>query len=452
MDSFDRLVLAVMAGLALAIGVVVALGDQVGAPVVDLSPKPDSAPPVTAHIAITFGQVMQPGTVEPRFSIKPPVSGQFSWEGARLVFTPDAPLTPGTTYMVSLEGRAESSAGRVSKPVSWSFRPRLPGVLYFGPADEVTRSLWAIDIDGDSPPRELIHTDYGLVDFAPSPDGSLIVMTVLNEAGSSDIWLANGDGSGMRRLIDCAPGGCSGAVWSPDGGQLAYERQEAAPGGGLGPSRVWLVDMASENSAPVYANDQVLGFTPAWSPDGSRLAFFDGREGVIRVLNVINGQGVLIPSVMGEVGVFSPDGTEMIYVDIRPVGGQFFTELYLASFEGKQGYSALLEEAEEDHWPAWSPDGRWVAFGRRRLDRQGGFGGQFMLLDRQSGAIRQVTDDPRYNCLGFKWDPTGRYVLFTRFDLEATPARPEVWLYDTGSPEAEPVRLVENAMGGQWLP
>ena len=395
---------------------------------------------------------MQTDTVESRFAIQPDVSGQFYWEGATLTFTPDVPLSPEVTYTVSLEAGAESTADRRAQTLSWSFRPRMPGVLYLAPADVAVRSLWYVPVDGSSPPQEIFPTDDGVFDFAPSPDGLQVAVTVFNTEGGSDIWLVEADGSTPRRLIACAAESCSTPAWSPDGRQLAYERQELAPDGGLGASRIWLYDLPSKSTAPVFEDNQILGYSPTWSADGRRLAFFDPLAAAIRALDVESGGSAFIPSAMGKVGVFSPDGEAMAFVDMRLVGRQFFTQLFVADFEGEQGIRPLVEDAQEDNWPGWSPDGRWVVFGRLRLDRQTGFGSQMMLLDWETGDLRQVTQDARYNNLDFRWGPTGRYILFTRFDLEATSARPELWLYDTTSPEGELIQLVENASVGRWLP
>ena len=75
MDSFDRLVLGVIAALMLAVGLVVALGDHVAVRIVSVTPAEGSAPPVTTSISIDFGQPMDVDSVESRLSISPPVDG-----------------------------------------------------------------------------------------------------------------------------------------------------------------------------------------------------------------------------------------------------------------------------------------------------------------------------------------------------------------------------------------
>jgi Tol biopolymer transport system component len=91
-----------------------------------------------------------------------------------------------------------------------------------------------------------------------------------------------------------------------------------------------------------------------------------------------------------------------------------------------------------------------VAFARRRLDRQGGRGSQLMLVDPATGDLRQVTGDVDYNNTAFTWDLSGQRILVQRYDISGDVARAEIWLYDTAEDDLS--LLVENALGGRWLP
>src|SRR5574341_324398 len=449
-NSFDRIVLGLIAALILAIGVVVLLGDRVGVPIHEISPAAGSTPPVTAAIRVTFGQDMKRDSVETRFHIEPLVSGELRWEGRTLVFDPAAPLVAGQSYTITIDPGAKSLAGRmVPRPVSWSFVPREPVVLYLAPANDAVKNLWMVPGSGGSP-VEVLATEYGIFNFAPSPDGTQIAVTVFNEDLSSEVWLVETDDFASRPITQCAPGNCANPTWAPESTILAYERQDASATGSPGPSRVWLYDVLSGETAPVFQDNQVLGFSPVWSPDGSRLAFFDANVQAIRVIDMDGGAQKVMPSQMGEVGSFSPDGDAMVYTDIRQVGQQFFPELWLAEFGDEAGIRPLMDQPEEDQSAVWSPDGRWIAFARRRLDRQNGLGRQLALYNVETTQIRMLTEDPDFNNTLFDWSIDSQRILVERFSLTAINGTQELWVYNLA--EDTFTLLVNNSVGGRWMP
>jgi Tol biopolymer transport system component len=211
-----------------------------------------------------------------------------------------------------------------------------------------------------------------------------------------------------------------------------------------------LYDTLNEETAPVYQDNQVLGYGAKWSPDGTRIAFFDANSHAIRVVPLAGGDAAVIPSDMGEVGSFSPDGNQMVYSDIRPVGQQFFTALWLANFDAEGGLQMLVDEPEEDQSPAWSPNNSMIAFGRRRLDRQGGFASQLMLYDAETGELRAITSDATYNNTRFSWSPSGDQLVVQRFNLDQMQAVSSLWVYDMEDGSMR--QVVDNGFGAVWLP
>jgi Tol biopolymer transport system component len=290
---------------------------------VSVTPAEGSAPPVTTSISIDFGQPMDVDSVESRLSISPPVDGVTHWEGTRLVFVPATPLAAGQTYQVTLEAGAVSERGRrLAESFAWTFAPRSIGFLYLSPADGDVRSLWYRSLDGQEA-RQVFAPSTGVFDYASSPDSTQVAVAVFDEAAQGvDMWLIDLEEDQPRKIINCAPGLCISPAFSPDGSLIAYERQEPAPDETPGPSRVWLYDVASGETSPVFEDDQVLGVTPSWSDDGGALAFYDANVQGIRVVDLADGSSTIIPSLLGETGDFSPDGSQMVYTDIRRVGRQ----------------------------------------------------------------------------------------------------------------------------------
>jgi subtilisin family serine protease len=74
------------------------------------------------NLTATFDMAMHRVSVENNFTLTPAAPGTFSWVGSRMIFTPNAPLTPGTAYRATIGPRARSADGvEMGKPVTWAF-------------------------------------------------------------------------------------------------------------------------------------------------------------------------------------------------------------------------------------------------------------------------------------------------------------------------------------------
>jgi dipeptidyl aminopeptidase/acylaminoacyl peptidase len=108
---------------------------------------------------------------------------------------------------------------------------------------------------------------------ALSPDGqrAVFVVTEVDSAENRyrrDLWIANTDGSGLRRLTWSNARGISGAQFSPDGRMLAFTQ---ARQGGKG--QVWILPLAEGGEAWPLTELETGAFGPVWSPDSRRIAF-----------------------------------------------------------------------------------------------------------------------------------------------------------------------------------
>jgi len=78
--------------------------------------------PVGTTITVTFSEAMTQSSAESAFSISPHVSGSFSWNGNKMIFTPSSDLDYLTTYTVTISTVAEDLTGNnLESPFSWSF-------------------------------------------------------------------------------------------------------------------------------------------------------------------------------------------------------------------------------------------------------------------------------------------------------------------------------------------
>jgi Tol biopolymer transport system component len=177
-----------------------------------------------------------------------------------------------------------------------------------------------------------------------SPDGHQ-----LTYAWSGDIYVMDADGSHIRQLTSDASGDFNPA-WSPDGSTIAYwNGNTSGVDGGPSGSEIYTIPAAG-GSPSRLTNDNVSNIEPTWSADSSRIGYWSG----------------------GELWVMDADGTNAHRV-YRGAGGAWS--------------------------PSWSPDGKRIAF-LRFDDSPTGVVPlmQILILDLETGTttpvpgIRTATD------------------------------------------------------------
>jgi TolB protein len=191
-----------------------------------------------------------------------------------------------------------------------------------------------------------------------SPDGSRIAFTSYRD-GNAEIYTMFSDGSGATRLTQ-NPAYDKEPVWSPDGDRIAFLRT------GAGETSVHIINADGSGDRSIAGTSN--GHAPSWSPDGSTIAFI----GMVQLCNFdVCGADVLTVATAGgsttnltqnAVGgvagdpAWSPDGSRIAYSQ----NGQ----LYTIGLDGAGPTRISRDPAAEDGAPVWSPDGTRLAFTR----------------------------------------------------------------------------------------
>lgn len=223
-------------------------------------------------------------------------------------------------------------------------------------SDEASfRDLYRIGRDGRNPLR-LTDNPEGNFEPAVSPDGRLIAFASSRD-GDAEVYVMNADGSGERRLTAFHRDDW-GAEWSPDGGTLLFLSSRE------GADRVFLMKPdgseqrklheASDTGSARMARAEA---DPAWSPDGTRIAYsVHTREGgaSIGVTDVRTGEARRLSDGQGKdtMPAWSPDGRYLVFASER--GGE--VDLYLVRADGT-GLTRLTRAKGPDWLPRWVSGG-----------------------------------------------------------------------------------------------
>ena len=221
---------------------------------------------------------------------------------------------------------------------------------------------------------------------------------VLRTGKRFSLHITDPDGEGGQVALASAEPIISPA-WAPDGKRLAYvsfETQKAV---------VWVQDI-STGERRMVANFKGSNSAPAWSPDGQRLAVTLSQDGPAQ-LYLMSAQGgtptrLTRSSAIDTEATFSPDGKQVYFVSDRGGGPQ----IYRVGVDGGNPERVTFS-GDYNISPAVSPDGKTLAFVTRR---GGGF--RLMVQDLGSGnspatAITDTQDDESPS-----FAPNGRMIVY----------------------------------------
>ena len=163
---------------------------------------------------------------------------------------------------------------------------------------------------------------------------------------------------------------------------------------------------------------------PAWSPDGTKIAFVGWTpEGIhIGVMDFFTGAALPLTSGAGSAEThpaWSPDGMKIAFT--RCSGDPEDCDVWVVNADGTNPVNLTQNPSSGDSMPAWSPDGAKIAFSTAR----DGNSEIYVMNSDGSGPVR-LTDAPEQD-LSPDWSPDGAKILFARHDAQEVST---VWVMD----------------------
>ncbi len=448
MKNFDKAALGVLALLALALVVTILLGAQAGVRV--SATLPERIAPFQ-KITLTFSEPVNPQMAEALFDIQPAVDGQIEWLDSRtLTFSPIHPFELAADYRLSLRpGILTEDGAELKREQSWQMKVREPLVAYLLTGEDQS-AVWAIGLNGE-PAQRLTPEGVKVISFDASHDGEFIIFPAANEQKGIDLWRVSRSGTDAALLLDCGLDRCTMPAISPDGLRIAYSREAAGPSPDLpfGSPRIWVLDLQNGSNNAVYADQQVLGYGPAWSPDSQKVTSYDGLADQIRMFDLATSQQFAFPSNTGGPISWSADSAKFVFTDIQQGENGLRTRVRLADLSLNDTTTLIGEYDERDYSYyslAWSPAEDSIVLGFRMSEDAPAQ--VFWLFDPGILDGIVIADEEGYTYNSPSWDPWGEALVFQQFKLKGK-FKPEIGLWKSGF--TEPLILGEG-LNPQWLP
>ena len=255
--------------------------------------------------------------------------------------------------------------------------------IYFVSSRTGTKEIWVMDYDGQNQ-HQITHL--GSVSISPriSPDGSRLAFASLDRSG----WAVRMYSLELGRMVSFPAGGGGGTnqspAWSSDGTKIAFSSSRS------GDPEIWVADASGGNLHKLTAFHGP-DVSPTWNPrTNTQVAWVSGRTGLPQIYimdqdganiqRLTDGGYAISPS-------WAPNGAMLTFSWNRKYGpgapgGQ---DIYVMDVASKR-WLQLTHEAGSNDFPSWAPDGRHIVF-----ERQIGGHGQIWTMLADGTEQHQLT-------------------------------------------------------------
>ena len=308
---------------------------------------------IIVHLASQGYQLVEDYLVTPAFAAEEPETRVTQYFLGKL---PDAPRA----LFTCLEQTWFS--GWQARPTE---QPHAYQLVYIGTDNDNTdgvTEIHAIPFDG-SEPRLILNAPMMIIDLVLSPDGEQfaflgcpgsIAFDCVPTEEDLDVWAVNWDGSNLRNLTEGSAANDAHPSWSPNREKIVFDSDRS------GIPQLYIMNADGGNPRAI-TDDSLRNTEPKWSPDGKWIAYHCS-QGIDNRICVVSPDGEPAgEAIAGTEPVWSPpnlesglrlafhcfEGAQSDICTVRPDGSDLVN---------------LMNSPSDEHSPAWSPDGKWMAF------------------------------------------------------------------------------------------
>lgn len=276
----------------------------------------------------------------------------------------------------------------------------------------------------------------------PTPNACKKIAFVSHQIEGDRIYTICPDGSRLTQLTD-DPKGSFYPAWSPDGSRLAFASTRSGS---------WQIYIMDEDGSHVvqlttdYDND-----SPVWLPNGKNISFRsnDGK-GLWwwRMINLDTRQVSNLTQAsydfFFQTPAWSPDGRQMAYMSLveQQPRNDGASQIHVKNADGSEDY-ALTQDTWANISPIWSPDGQQIAF----LSERDGLYNQFTLyvVDKNGANLRKLSGAIYSENTTFSWSPDQTQITISDSMLGKT-----ISIIDLSTGNTHPLLELTQGQSGSY--
>ena len=233
--------------------------------------------------------------------------------------------------------------------------------------------------------------------------GRILFSAIAPTSSIASVYVMNADGSGRANLT--GPRGGGEPAWSPDGTMVAFVR-----------NGIWVMHANGSAAREIRHDPKMVEEWPVWSPDGRQIAYLESAVcglcsiGTTWVLNIMNSDGSKLRKLTDVASdgrpAWSPDGQTLVFggrSDDPPTAANGLQSVRLDRSDRRQLTTG------PDWFAAWAPDGR-LAFLRGGTEAADGTNLNSLFVSNADGSSPRVVPLPIVMEAPLAWSPDGGWI------------------------------------------